>query len=34
VEDRILAAAVIQEILGRPLGPKARALLPGPNRAR
>ncbi len=28
VEDRILAAAVIQEILGRPLGPKARALLP------
>lgn len=34
VEDRILAAAVIQEILGRPLGPKARALLPGPNRTR
>lgn len=28
VTDRILAAAVIQEILGRPLGPKARALLP------
>ncbi len=31
VEDRILAAAVIQEILGRPLGPKARALLPETN---
>lgn len=30
VNDRILASAVIQEILGRPLGPKARALLPDP----
>lgn len=30
VEDQILASAVIQEILGRPLGPKARALLAKP----
>lgn len=28
--DRILAAAVIQEILGRPLGPEGRALIPEP----
>jgi hypothetical protein len=34
VQDRILAAAVIQEILGRPLGPKARALLPEPHPGR
>lgn len=31
LEDRILAAAVIQEILGRPLGPEGRALIPGPS---
>jgi hypothetical protein len=28
--DRIIAAAVIQEILGRPLGPEGRALIPEP----
>lgn len=28
LHDRILAAAVIQEILGRPLGPEGRALIP------
>lgn len=28
LEDPILAAAVIQEILGRPLGPKGRLLIP------
>lgn len=31
LDDRILAAAVIQEILGRPLGPEGRALIPGPT---
>jgi len=30
LENRILAAAVIQEILGRPLGPEGRALIPEP----
>ena len=30
LSDRILAAAVIQEILGRPLGPEGRALIPDP----
>lgn len=30
LDDRILAAAIIQEILGRPLGPEGRALIPGP----
>jgi hypothetical protein len=30
LNDRVLAAAVIQEILGRPLGPEGRALLPEP----
>ena len=29
--DRIMAAAVIQEILGRPLGPEGRALIPEPS---
>ena len=28
VDDPIIAAAVIQEILGRPLGPEARAMIP------
>lgn len=28
VDDQILAVAVIQEILGRPLGPEARSLIP------
>lgn len=28
LDDRILAAAVIQEIVGRPLGPEGRALIP------
>ena len=31
IKDRILAAALIQEILGRPLGPEGRALIPDPN---
>ncbi len=31
LEDRILAAAVIQEILGRPLGPEGRSLIPEPS---
>lgn len=30
LKDRILAAAVIQEILGRPLGPEGRSLIPEP----
>jgi hypothetical protein len=30
LDDRILAAAVIQEILGRPLGPEGRSLIPEP----
>jgi hypothetical protein len=30
LDDRILAAAIIQEILGRPLGPEGRALIPQP----
>ena len=30
LEDRILAAAIIQEILGRPLGPEGRSLIPDP----
>lgn len=30
LDDRILAAAVIQEILGRPLGPEGRKLIPEP----
>jgi hypothetical protein len=30
LKDRIIAAAVIQEILGRPLGPQGRALIPEP----
>ena len=30
LDDRILAAAIIQEILGRPLGPQGRALIPQP----
>lgn len=30
LRDRILAAAVIQEILGRPLGPEGRSLIPEP----
>ncbi len=29
--DRIVAAAVVQEIVGRPLGPEGRALIPGPG---
>ena len=29
VEDPIVAAAVIQEIIGRPLGPEGRSLIPG-----
>jgi len=28
IDDPIIAAAVIQEILGRPLGPEARAMIP------
>lgn len=28
IEDQIVAAAVIQEIIGRPLGPEGRALIP------
>ncbi len=28
LQDRIMAAAIIQEILGRPLGPEGRALIP------
>lgn len=31
IEDRIMAAAVIQEILGRPLGPEGRSLIPEPS---
>ena len=31
LDDRILAAAVIQEILGRALGPEGRALIPDPS---
>lgn len=31
IEDPIIASAVIQEILGRPLGPKARAMIRVPN---
>lgn len=31
LSDRILAAAVIQEILGRPLDPEGRALIPEPG---
>lgn len=31
LDDRILAAAIIQEILGRPLGPEGRALIPEPR---
>ncbi len=31
LEDRILAAAIIQEILGRPLGPEGRSLIPDPS---
>lgn len=31
LDDRILAAAIIQEILGRPLGPEGRALIPDPR---
>lgn len=31
LDDRILAAAVIQEILGRPLGPEGRSLIPEPS---
>lgn len=29
--DRILAAAVVQQILGRPLGPEGRSLIPEPS---
>jgi hypothetical protein len=29
IEDPIVAAAVIQEIIGRPIGPEGRALIPG-----
>ena len=32
LEDRILAAAIIQEILGRPLGPEGRSLIPDSSR--
>lgn len=31
VKDRVLAAALIQEILGRPLGPEGRALIAEPE---
>ncbi len=31
LHDRILAAAIIQQILGRPLGPEGRALIPDPR---
>lgn len=31
IKDRILASALIQEILGRPLGPEGRALIPDPD---
>lgn len=30
LNDRILAAAIIQEIVGRPLGPEGRSLIPEP----
>lgn len=33
IGDRILAAAVIQEILGRALGPEGRSLIPEPPRS-
>jgi hypothetical protein len=33
VTDPIMATAVVQEILGRPLGPEARALIPQPSGA-
>ncbi|HUG74732.1 MAG TPA: hypothetical protein VMM81_03555 [Acidimicrobiia bacterium] len=33
VTDPIMATAVVQEILGRPLGPDARALIPQPSGA-
>ncbi len=29
IENQIVAAAVIQEIIGRPIGPEGRALIPG-----
>lgn len=32
LDDQITAAAVIQEIVGRPLGPEGRALIPAPRR--
>src|SRR5690606_33557019 len=31
IKDTILATAVIQQILGRPLGPEGRALIPEPS---
>jgi hypothetical protein len=34
IDDPIIAAAVIQEILGRPLGPEARAMIPAADAAR
>lgn len=34
IEDPIIAAAVIQEILGRPLGPEARAMIPAADASR
>jgi hypothetical protein len=30
LQDRILAAAIVQQILGRPLGPEGRSLIPEP----
>ncbi len=32
LDDQITAAAVIQEIVGRPLGPEGRGLIPAPRR--
>lgn len=34
LSDRILAAAIIQEIVGRPLGPEGRSLIPEPPKAK
>lgn len=31
LQDRILAAAIVQQILGRPLGPEGRSLIPEPT---
>jgi hypothetical protein len=31
LDDQVMAAALIQEIIGRPLGPEGRALIPSPE---